>query len=79
MWEYEPQLDRFGTPMALMLLPYWTDGLHRLDGGAVLRVVGHDAVPLPEPDRAVADARRRAQRDLPYRPLDVDNGVTTSS
>jgi len=26
MWEYNPSLDRFGTPMALMLLPYWTDG-----------------------------------------------------
>ena len=25
-WEYESGLDRFGTPMALMLLPYWTDG-----------------------------------------------------
>ncbi|MDQ1439437.1 MAG: hypothetical protein QOK43_3066 [Acidimicrobiaceae bacterium] len=26
MWEYEPELDRLGTPMALMLLPYWTEG-----------------------------------------------------
>ena len=26
MWEYGPSLDRFGTPMALMLLPYWTNG-----------------------------------------------------
>ena len=26
MWEYSPDLDRFGTPMALMLLPYWTGG-----------------------------------------------------
>lgn len=26
MWEYNPSLDRFGTPMALMLLPYWTKG-----------------------------------------------------
>lgn len=26
MWEYSPSLDRFGTPMALMLLPYWTHG-----------------------------------------------------
>ncbi len=26
MWEYSPDLDRFGTPMALMLLPYWTNG-----------------------------------------------------
>jgi hypothetical protein len=24
MWEYDASLDRFGTPMALMLLPYWT-------------------------------------------------------
>jgi hypothetical protein len=26
MWEYEPSLNRFGTTMALMLLPYWSDG-----------------------------------------------------
>ncbi len=26
MWEHEPQHDRYGTPMALMLLPFWTDG-----------------------------------------------------
>jgi hypothetical protein len=26
MWEYEPSLNRFGTTMALMLLPYWTNG-----------------------------------------------------
>ena len=26
MWEYEPELDQMGTPDALMLLPYWTDG-----------------------------------------------------
>ena len=25
-WEYEKELDRYGTPMALMLLPHWTDG-----------------------------------------------------
>lgn len=25
-WEYEGELSRFGTPMALMLLPFWTDG-----------------------------------------------------
>ncbi|HUY63866.1 MAG TPA: 6-pyruvoyl-tetrahydropterin synthase-related protein [Acidimicrobiales bacterium] len=25
MWEYNADLNRFGTPMALMLLPYWTD------------------------------------------------------
>ena len=26
MWEYEPGLDQMGTPDALMLLPYWTNG-----------------------------------------------------
>ncbi len=26
MWEYSPELNRFGTPMALMLLPLWTHG-----------------------------------------------------
>jgi hypothetical protein len=26
MWEYDPSLNRFGTTMALMLLPYWTNG-----------------------------------------------------
>jgi hypothetical protein len=26
MWEYEPDLNRFGTTMALMLLPYWSNG-----------------------------------------------------
>ncbi len=25
-WEYESEQNRFGTPMALMLLPYWTQG-----------------------------------------------------
>ena len=26
MWEYEPNLSRFGSTMALMLLPYWSNG-----------------------------------------------------
>lgn len=26
MWEYGPELNALGTPMALMLLPYWTKG-----------------------------------------------------
>ncbi len=25
-WQYEPELDQMGTPDALMLLPYWTNG-----------------------------------------------------
>ena len=26
LWEHEEGHDRYGTPMALMLLPFWTDG-----------------------------------------------------
>ncbi len=26
MWEYSDSLNNYGTPMALMLLPYWTNG-----------------------------------------------------
>jgi hypothetical protein len=26
MWQYDPNLNRFGTTMALMLLPYWSNG-----------------------------------------------------
>jgi hypothetical protein len=26
LWEYEPSLNEMGTPDALMLLPYWTNG-----------------------------------------------------
>jgi len=26
MWQYDPSLGRFGTTMALMLLPFWSDG-----------------------------------------------------
>ena len=36
--------------------------LHRLDGGAVLRGVGHHAVPLPHPGGAQRRAERRAAR-----------------
>ncbi len=28
MWEANSDLNKYGTPMALMLLPYWTEGTH---------------------------------------------------
>lgn len=33
MWEYSPSLDRFGTPMALMVLPMLTGGCVDTQGG----------------------------------------------
>ncbi|MDX1468516.1 MAG: hypothetical protein R3258_04190 [Acidimicrobiia bacterium] len=28
MWEHNNELNRYGTPMSLMLIPYWTEGSH---------------------------------------------------
>ena len=39
--------------------------LHRLDGGPVLRGVGHHALPLPQPERAVGGAVRCHARTCP--------------
>ena len=32
MWEHHPDLNRYGTPMALMLIPYWTDSHATMEG-----------------------------------------------
>ena len=48
-WEYDKTMNDFGSPMALMLFPYWTEEEFRIDGGPVLRIIAFDAVPLPEP------------------------------
>ena len=41
-----------------MLLPYWTNGPHRVDGGPLLRVRGDDAVPLHDRRAAVGPGQR---------------------
>ena len=46
-WENSGENGNYGTTMALMLLPFWTDGCIGSMEGLVLRGVGHDAVPLP--------------------------------
>ena len=74
MWEYEPELDRMGTPMALMLLPYWTDGcIGSMEG---LFFESSASTPyhfLNQSELSLVPSR--AQRDLPYRDLDVASGV----
>jgi hypothetical protein len=75
LWEYnEPVLGRYGTPMALMLLPYWTDGcIGSMEG---LYFESSATVPfhfLVQSELSAAPSR--PQRDLPYRPLDVAEGV----
>ncbi|MDP9070374.1 MAG: 6-pyruvoyl-tetrahydropterin synthase-related protein [Actinomycetota bacterium] len=74
MWEYEPELDRHGTPMALMLLPYWTDGcIGSMEG---LFFESSATTPYHFLNQAELSLRpSSAQRDLPYRSLDVASGV----
>jgi hypothetical protein len=75
MWEYETErLDRYGTPMALMLLPQFTDGcIGSMEG---LFFEASATTPYHFINQSELSASpSRAQRDLPYGPLDVDRGV----
>ncbi len=74
MWEYEPELDRLGTPMALMLLPYWTDGC--IDSMEGLFFESAASTPYHFLNQSEMSARpSRPQRDLPYSELNVADGV----
>lgn len=75
MWEYESALDRFGTPMALMLLPTWTDGcIGSMEG---LFFESSATVPYHFLNQALMSKQpSSAMRDLPYGTLDVAAGVT---
>jgi molybdenum cofactor synthesis domain-containing protein len=73
-WEYESELDRLGTPMALMLLPYWTKGcIGSMEG---LYFESSATTPYHFLSNSELSLRPpRPQRDLPYRDLDVRLGV----
>jgi hypothetical protein len=74
MWEYDSELDRFGTPMALMLLPYWTEGcIGSMEG---LYFEASATTPYHFINQSELSAEpSRAQRDLPYGNLDIELGV----
>lgn len=74
MWEYEPQLNRFGTPMALMLLPYYTGSCI----GSMEGLFFESSATVPYHFLNQSELSRtpsRAMRDLPYRDLDINAGV----
>lgn len=74
MWEYSKELDRYGTPMALMLLPHWTDGcIGSMEG---LYFESSATTPFHFLNQSVlSDAPSRAQRDLPYQGFDINVGI----
>jgi hypothetical protein len=74
MWEYRPELNDYGTPMALMLLPYWT---HECIG-SMEGLYFESAATTPYHFLMQSELSKqpsRAQRDLPYRDLDLALGV----
>ncbi len=75
MWEYEPKLDRFGTPMALMLLPYLTDGcIGSMEG---LYFEASSTTPFHFLNQSELSTQpSRAQRDLPYGNFNIGLGVS---
>ncbi len=73
-WEYESKQDRWGTPMALMLLPYWTDScIQSMEG---LYFESAASAPYHWMDAGLlSKAPSNPQRDLPYKGLDIAAGV----
>jgi hypothetical protein len=75
MWEYQlAKLDSYGTPMSPMLLPYWTDGcIGSMEG---LFFESSSTTPYHFLNQSeLSQEPSRAMRSLPYRSLDVANGV----
>lgn len=69
-WEHEPALDRLGTPLALMLLPYWTGGCI----GTTEGLYAESSATAPFAFMASSELSSRAtrpQRGLPYRDADL--------
>ena len=73
-WEYESGLDRFGTPMALMLLPYWTDSCI----GSMEGLYFESSATVPYHFMSAAElskAPSNPMRELPYPTMNVADGV----
>ncbi len=74
-WEYDgDRLNGYGTPMAPMLLPYWTDGCIGSQEG--LYFESSTTVPHHFLMQAELSAKPSSpQRELPYPGFDIDAGV----
>ena len=74
MWEYSSTLNRFGTPMALMLLPYWTNNCIGSQEGLFFEASA--TVPFHFLIQAeVSETPSNPQVGLPYGPTNVALGV----
>ncbi|MGH9213152.1 MAG: hypothetical protein ACRD2C_21145 [Acidimicrobiales bacterium] len=74
LWEYHSDLNRYGTPMALMLLPYWTDGCIGSMEGLYFEASATTPYHFMMQTELSA-APSSAQRDMPYGGFDITRGV----
>lgn len=75
LWEYDKGEGTYGSPMAMMLLPYWTNGC--VDSVEGLFMEGSQTTPfLFLTQHAVSQAGSGPVRDMPYRQFDLDWGVS---
>jgi hypothetical protein len=65
MWEYGKDLDSYGTPMALMLLPHWTDGCIGSMEGLYFEASATTPYHFLNQDQLSTEGSN-AQRGLPY-------------
>jgi hypothetical protein len=75
LWEYnKEELGSYGTPMALMLLPYWTDScIGSMEGlffETTLSVPFHFLM-----QAELSESPSRPMRDIPYSGMDFELGV----
>ena len=74
MWEYNSDQDRFGTPEALMLMPYWTNNC--VDSMEGLLFESSATTPYHFLDQAeLSQSPSNPMVGLPYGPLNVTLGV----
>jgi hypothetical protein len=74
MWEYDPSLNRFGTTMSLMLLPYWTNGC--IDSMEGLLFESASTTPFHFLNQSeLSDNPSDAVSGLPYAGLNVPLGI----
>jgi hypothetical protein len=74
MWEYSRDHNKYGTPMALMLIPYFSEGHTSMEG-----LLFESSLTTPFHFLIQSEASTsppRPVRDLPYRGLDIDRAVT---
>ncbi len=73
MWEANSDMDKYGTPMALMLFPFWSDGHPSMEG---LLFESSLTTPFHFMNAAeMSDAPSNPIPGLPYSGFDLDRGL----